>query len=109
MKELAVISALLLTGLTAGLFFGLEMKMGQDVSPTGLVIQAGKMFCQGLSTHDSVVSANCKNQMNQIAMFALLLGILEVVILAALSGSVAAGIIIYIIGFVAGFSLTLVG
>ena len=106
-KSRSILETIFVTGLIAGIFFGIYLKTGTDVNPESLIMQIGYMICDAFKNIDPKSSLDCKTYMLLGSILILILGIAEILGLIFRAGDWRVGAVVYVVGFVVGSVLVL--
>jgi len=89
-----------ITGLVAGLFFGIQFKTGEDVNPNSIAIKIGKVVCQEIDNPQ--LSSQCNSYMLMLSILFLLIGVVEIIATISQVGNWYLGAVIYTFGVIVG-------
>lgn len=100
-----IVITILVTGFIAGIFFGVELKTGEDVDPTIIMINIGKLICNAVPpVPNSPITTECNLTFSILLIGAIIAGIMEILFTANKIGDWRIGLFIYAVGFVVGIA-----
>ena len=94
-------------GFIAGIFFGISLAMGEDVSPESLLIKTGYMICDALKSVNPNASNECRSYIFFASAIIIIAGTVDLILYIFRSGNLVIGVLTYIFGFVFGVGVVL--
>jgi hypothetical protein len=99
---LAIGIGILITGLIAGMLFGVGVKTGISPTEGGIALTIMKSFCQATEGIDGAMAFNCWGYLVLMTVVVLFIGVIDVLLAAASIGDWRIGLAIYFIGWFIG-------
>ena len=106
---IAIGIGILITGLIAGMLFGVGIDTGLPLDEGSISLMVMKTFCQAIEEINSTMVFNCWGYLAILAVLSIFVGVAEIYVTAEKIGDWKIGLGVYGIGWIIGLIWILVG
>lgn len=108
-SAIAVVIVILITGLIAGMFFGIGIKTGVSPDEGSMALMIMKSFCQATEGIGETAAFNCLGYLAVMTLVIAIVGIADVFAAVATIGDWRIGLTIYGVGWFIGLMMIVAG